>query len=75
MIFLSELIGIRSAPKTRLVKDHHKVLKTKQLSSLLWVPGNSGVKSIIIADDFARLGAETTPVGPEPMMGIYESPI
>ncbi|KAJ8976426.1 hypothetical protein NQ317_011942 [Molorchus minor] len=68
---LKALVSYRCNSKT--VWNCQKALNNLSLRNhvtLVWIPGQSGQEGNEIADSLARKGAETTFIGPEPVLGI-----
>ncbi|KAJ8976990.1 hypothetical protein NQ317_013991 [Molorchus minor] len=68
---LKDLFSYRCNSKT--VWNCQKALNTLSLRNhvtLVWILGHSGQEGNEIADSLARKGAETTFIGPEPVLGI-----
>ncbi|KAJ8981508.1 hypothetical protein NQ317_016505 [Molorchus minor] len=64
-----------SAPRTRLALiqecgDVSEEFARNKEVTLVWVPGNSGLPGIEMADKLARLGSEGRCLGLEPYLGI-----
>jgi len=58
---------------SRLVVECKTILETLSLKNnirLIWVPGHYDVPGNEEADRLARFGAQVTPIGPEPFVGI-----
>lgn len=48
-------------------------LGSKNSICLGWVPGHSGIGGNEAADELARMGSSSRPIGPEPMLGVPKS--
>ena len=80
IIFTDSQLAIRALinPKitSAIVLECYENLNTTSQTAkakLLWVPGHSGIEGNEKADKLAKLGASSTPIGPEPIFG-YRDP-
>ena len=54
------------------IADQLKTLGTSHRVELRWVPGHEGVYGNELADELAREGSSSIPIGPEPFLPLSE---